>query len=92
MATKKNYIINCENEEQSELVQIKILGLGYAWSEGGKLIAHRDKPVLIFDNLNNEERSISYHNRQMSLDYKQYSCYKKHKIISALEFLKLKSV
>ncbi len=88
---KKYYIITCENEEQSELVQIKILGKGYVWSEGGKLIVHKDKPVLIFDDLNNKERSISYHNSLMSLDYKQYSCYQKHKIISALDFLELKS-
>lgn len=87
---KKHYIITCENEEQNELVQIKILGKGYTWSEGGKLVTNKDKPVLIFDDLNNKERSISYHNHLMSLDYKKYSCYQKHKIISALDFLELK--
>ena len=80
----KHYIITCENEEQNELVQIKILGKGYTWSESDRLVTNKDKPVLILDDLNNKERSISYHNKLMSLDYKKY------KIISALDFLKLK--
>lgn len=87
---KKHYIITCENEEQSELVQIKILGAGYLWSEGGKLVNHTNKPVLIFDDLNNKDRSISYHEKLMSDQYKPYSCYQKHKTISAINFLELK--
>jgi len=86
---KTNYIITCDNEDENELVQIKILGKGYSWSEGEKTISYKNKPVLIFDNLNNKDRSLSYHNHLMSEDYKIHSCYKKHRLISAIDFLKL---
>jgi hypothetical protein len=86
---KVNYIIVCADEYENELVQNKILGQGYCWSEGKKTISYKNKPVLIFDNLNNEDRSLSYHNHLMSDDYKINSCYNKHKLISAMDFLKL---
>jgi len=35
---KKHYIITCEDVEQSELVQIKILGKEYSWSEEENLL------------------------------------------------------
>lgn len=87
---KKNYIIVCSDSVENEMVQIKILGRDYCWSEGGRTIQHVNQPVLIFDNLNNKDRSISYHKSLMNSDYKEHSCYKKHIIISANDFLLLK--
>lgn len=86
----KNYIIKCSDSIENERVQIKILGKGHKWSEGCLTTQYINKPILIFDNLNNKERAISYHSKEMSEDYKQHSCYKKHLRISANDFLKLK--
>ena len=84
-----NYIIECEDSIENEKVQIKILGKGYRWVTEYDLIQYENEPVLIFDNLNSKDRAISYHSKIMSEDYKQYSCYKKHKRIKAVDFLKL---
>ena len=84
----KNFIIQCDDSIQNEKVQIKILAKGYTWVTGYDLIQHTNEPVLIFDNLNSRARTISYHSKIMSDDYKKYSCYKNHTRISASDFLK----
>jgi hypothetical protein len=85
----KHYVIICESSDQNEMVQIKILAKGYTWVTGFKLTQYTDKPVLVFDDLNSSDRAISYHEKIMSEEYKKYSCYQKHKLINAVDFLKL---
>ena len=84
----KNFIIQCDDSVQNEKVQIKILAKGYTWVTGYDLIKHTNEPVLIFDNLNSRVRTISYHSKIMSDDYKKNSCYKNYIRISASDFLK----
>jgi uncharacterized protein YukJ len=88
---KKNYIIVCDDYKQSEFVQKKILATGYAWTAGGIIVQYTDKPVIIFDNLNSQSRSMSYHTSLMNDDYKCHSCYKNHLTISANNFLALET-
>lgn len=83
----KNYIIECDDSIQNEKVQIKILSKGYKWSEGSEVTQHINEPVLIFDDLNNKEKSISFHRNKMSEDYRIHSCYHKHIRITAADFL-----
>ena len=86
----KNYIIVCDAKIENELVQIKILAKGFKWSGGCLVTQHTNMPVLIFDDLNNTDRSISYHESVMDNYYKKYSCYQKHITINASDFLLLR--
>jgi len=84
-----NYIIICNTENENIAVQAKILALGGKWVSGKTTIQFTDKPELIFDNLDSNERTISYHETVMRDDYKRLSCYKNHKTITAIEFLQM---
>ena len=88
----KNYIIICNTENENIAVQAKILALGGKWVSGKTTIQFTDKPELIFDNLDSNERTISYHETVMRDDYKRLSCYKNHKTITAIEFLRMRKI
>ena len=85
----KNYIIICDTENENIAVQAKIIALGGKWVSVKTTIQFTDKPELIFDNLDSNERTISYHETVMRDDYKRLSCYKNHKTITAIEFLQM---
>ena len=87
-----NYIIICNTENENIAVQAKILALGGKWVSGKTDVQHTDKPVLVFDDLNSDERAMSYHEAIMSDEYKKWSCYKNHKTMTAIEFLRMRKI
>ena len=88
----KNYIIICDTENQSIAVQMTLLAFGATWVSGTNFAQNTDKPVLVFDDLNSDERAISYHETIMTEEYKKRSCYKNHKTITAIEFLRMRKI
>ena len=88
----KNYIIICDTENQSIAVQMTLLAFGATWVSGTNFAQNTDKPVLVFDDLNSDERAISYHETIMTEEYKKRYCYKKHKTMTAIEFLRKRKI
>lgn len=88
----KNYIIICNTENENIAVQAKILALGGKWVSGKTDVQYTDKPVLVFDDLNSDERAMSYHEAIMSDEYKKCSCYRNHKTMTAIEFLRKRKI
>ena len=88
----KNYIIICDTENQSIAVQMTLLAFGATWVSGTNFAQNTDKPVLVFDDLNSDERAISYHEAIMTEEYKKRYCYKKHKTMTAIEFLRMRKI
>lgn len=88
----KNYIIICDTENQSIAVQMTLLAFGATWVSGTNFAQNTDKPVLVFDDLNSDERAISYHETIMTEEYKKRYCYKKHKTMTAIEFLRMRKI
>ena len=88
----KNYIIICNSENQSIAVQMTLLAFGATWVSGTNFAQNTDKPVLVFDDLNSDERAISYHETIMTEEYKKRYCYKKHKTMTAIEFLRMRKI
>ena len=88
----KNYIIICNTENENIAVQAKILALGGKWVSGKTDVQYTDKPVLVFDDLNSDERAISYHETIMSDEYKKRYGYKNHKTMTAIEFLRKRKI
>ena len=88
----KNYIIISDTENQSIAVQMTLLAFGATWVSGTNFAQNTDKPVLVFDDLNSDERAISYHETIMTEEYKKRYCYKKHKTMTAIEFLRKRKI
>ena len=88
----KNYIIICDTENQSIAVQMTLLAFGATWVSGTNFAQNTDKPVLVFDDLNSDERAVSYHEAIMTEEYKKRYCYKKHKTMTAIEFLRMRKI
>ena len=87
-----NYIIICDTENQSIAVQMTLLAFGATWVSGTNFAQNTDKPVLVFDDLNSDERAISYHETIMTEEYKKRYGYKKHKTMTAIEFLRMRKI
>lgn len=87
-----NYIIICDTENQSIAVQMTLLAFRATWVSGTNFVQHTDKPVLVFDDLNSDERAMSYHEAIMTDEYKKCSCYGNHKTMTAIEFLRMRKI